>query len=145
MAGVTVELLGEDSSVIATTITSNAGRYSFDGLPAGTYKIKFSKLPDGLVFTSRAAGDNTAVDCDAYPSGVTALFTLGNDNPADMSIDAGLTTRDNYHPVPGRNKVPVEAALSTTGGVAPHIPLVGAALVIAGASCLLGARWRRSH
>jgi SdrD B-like domain len=145
MAGVTVELLGQDSSVIATTVTSTAGRYSFDGLPAGTYKIKFSKLPGGLVFTARAAGDNTAVDSDAYPSGVTALFTVGNDNPADMSIDAGLTTRSNYHPVPGRNKVPLEAALSTTGGVAPQIPLVGAALVIAGASCLLGARRRRSH
>jgi hypothetical protein len=144
MAGVTVELLGEDSSVIATALTSTAGRYSFDGLPAGTYKIKFSKLRDGLVFTCRAGGDNTAADSDAYPSGVTAPFTLGNDNPADMSIDAGLTTRGNYHPVPGRNEVPPEAALSTTGGVAPHIPLVGAALVIAGASCLLGAR-RRSQ
>ncbi|HEU4908579.1 MAG TPA: SdrD B-like domain-containing protein [Propionibacteriaceae bacterium] len=145
MAGVTVELLDEDSSVIATTVTSTAGRYSFDGLPAGTYKIKFSKLPDGLVFTCRAAGGNNAVDSDAYPSGVTALFTLGNDNPADTSVDAGLTTRDNYHPVPGRTKVPLEAALPTTGGIAPHIPVVGAALVVAGASCLLAARRRRSH
>src|SRR4029450_9037742 len=121
---------GQNSREMPTKTPSSAGRYSFDGLPGGTYKIKFSKLPGGLVFTAGAAGDNTAVDSDAYPSGVTALFTVRNDNPADMSIDAGLTTRNNYHPVPGRNKVPLEAALSTTGGVAPHIPLVGAALVI---------------
>ena len=144
VGGVAVELLADDSSLIATTVTSATGRYSFDDVPAGSYKIKFSKLPDGLVFTCQVAGENAAADSDADPSGMTAVFTLGDENPADTSIDAGLTTRGNYHAAPGKNKVPIEAALSTTGGVAPQIPLAGAALAVAGASCLLVARRRRS-
>ena len=144
VAEVAVQLLGDDSSVIDTTVTSKTGRYRFDDLPAGNYKIKFSKLPDGLVFTCRDAGDNATVDSDADPSGTTAVFALGNENPADTNIDAGLTTRTNYRAVPGRNKLPVEAALSAPGGVAPQILLVGAALAVAGASCLLvGRPWRR--
>jgi SdrD B-like domain len=144
VAGVAVELLDDKSSVIATTVTSKTGRYSFHDLPAGNYKIKFGKLPAGLVFTCPDAGDNAGMDSDANPSGMTAVFALGNENPADTSIDAGLTTRAIYRPVPGRNKLPVEAALSTTGGVAPQLPLVGAALAVAGASCLLvGRPWRR--
>jgi hypothetical protein len=144
VAGVAVELLGGNSSVIATTVTSKTGRYRFENLPAGNYKIKFSKLPDGLVFTCRDASDNAAVDSDADSSGMTAAFALGNESPADTSVDAGLTTRGNYRAVPRRNKLPVEAALSATGGAAPQIPLVGAALAVAGASCLLvGRPWRR--
>jgi hypothetical protein len=101
-------------------------------------------LPDGLVFTCQVAGENAAVDSDVNATGTTAIFTLGDNNPADTSIDAGLTTRGNYHPVPDSNKVPIEPALSTTGGVAPEIPLAGTALALAGASCLLVAR-RRTH
>jgi SdrD B-like domain len=142
VAGIGVELVADGSSVIASTVTSETGHYLFDNLPAGSYKITFSKLPPGLVFTCRTAGENIAVDSDADPSGLTALFTLGDENPADTSIDAGLTTRGNYHAAPVRNKVPIEAALSTAGGVAPQIPLAGAALAVVGASCLLVA-WRR--
>jgi serine-aspartate repeat-containing protein C/D/E len=142
--GVTVELLGDHSNLIATAVTSETGRYTFNKLPAGNYKIKFSKLPDGLLFTCRDAGDNTSVDSDADPSGMTAMFALGTENPADTSVDAGLTTRSKYRGMPDENKAPVDAALSTTGGVAPQLPLVGAVLAAAGASCLLIAR-RRSR
>jgi hypothetical protein len=75
---------------------------------------------------------------------MTAVFALGNENPADASVDAGLTTRASYRGQPGAGKAPVDAALSTTGGVTPQIPLAGAALAVAGASCLLVARRRRS-
>jgi serine-aspartate repeat-containing protein C/D/E len=140
--GVTVELLGADSDVIARAVTSETGRYTFDRLPARNYRIKFSNVPDGLMFTCRDAGDNTAVDSDADPSGVTAMFGLGTENPADTSIDAGLTTPANYRGAPDTSKAPADAALSTTGGVAPQIPFVGAALALAGATCLLFARRR---
>jgi serine-aspartate repeat-containing protein C/D/E len=142
--GVTVELLGGDSNLIATTVTSETGRYTFDKLPAGNYKIKFSKVPDGLVFTCRDAGENAAVDSDVDPSGMTATFALGTENPADTSVDAGLTTRSKYRGTPDENKATVDVALSTTGGVAPQLPVLGAVLALAGASCLLIAR-RRSR
>jgi hypothetical protein len=96
------------------------------------------------MFTCRDVGDNTAVDSDVDPAGETAVFALGTENPADTSIDAGLTTPANYRGVPDTNKAPAEVALSITGGVAPQIPLLGAALALAGTTCLLIARRRRS-
>jgi hypothetical protein len=144
VAGVAVELLAHDSTVIARTVSSQTGHYLFDDLPARSYKIKFSELPDGLVFTCQVAGQNAAVDSDVSSTGMTAAFTLGDKNPDDMSIDAGLTAKGNYHPVPDGNNVPIQPALSTRRGIAPQIPLAAGALAVAGASCLLIAL-RRSH
>jgi hypothetical protein len=142
--GVTVELLGSDSQVLATAVTSNIGRYTFGHLAAGNYKIKFSKLPAGLIFTCGNSGENPAVDSDANRDGLSSFFALGSDNPADTTIDAGLTTLANYRGIPGSNKAPVDTALSTTGGVDPQIPIAGAALAAAGTICLLLARRRRN-
>lgn len=142
--GVMVELLGSDSQVLATAVSSKLGRYTFAHLPAGNYKIKFSRLPDGLIFTCGNSGENPAVDSDPNRDGVTRAFALGSENPADTSIDAGLTTLANYRGVPGSKKAPVATALSTTGGVDPQIPITGAALAAAGALCLLFARRRRN-
>jgi SdrD B-like domain len=144
VAGVTVELLGSNLQVLAQATTSKTGHYTFDDLPPGNYRIKFSKLPDGLMFTSQDVGDNPAVDSDANQTGLTTVFTLGNENPGDTSIDAGLTTPANYRAVPGAKKPPVDAALATTAGIAPQFPIAGAALAVAGASCLfVTRRWRK--
>ena len=144
VAGVKVELLGTDSQVLATAVTSKVGRYTFAHLPAGNYKIKFSKLPDRLIFTCGNSGDNTAVDSNANRDGVSRAFALGSDNPADTSVDAGLTTLASYRGMSDSKKAPVDTALSTTGGVDPQIPIAGAALAVAGAGCLLLARRRRN-
>jgi SdrD B-like domain len=143
VAGVTVQLLGNDSQVLATTVTSDSGHYMFHRLAAGNYRIRFSKVPDRLRFTSRDTGDDPAVDSDADHDGLTAVFSLGNDNPADTSIDAGLTTQANYREAPASEKPQVDTALSSTGGVVPQLPLAGAALALAGAGCLAVARRRR--
>jgi len=143
LGGITVQLLGSDSDVLATTVTSESGHYTFDRLAAGDYRIRFSKVPDGLRFTSRDAGNNPAVDSDAEHDGLTPVVSLGNDNPADTSIDAGLTTPANYRDASGANQAPVDAALSSAGGVTPQIPFAGAALALAGAGCLIVARRRR--
>ena len=83
------------------------------------------------------------MDSDADHDGWTSVFSLGNDNPADSSIDAGLTTPANYRDAAGVNQAPVDVALSSAGGVAPQIPFAGAALALAGAGCLIVARRRR--
>jgi hypothetical protein len=75
---------------------------------------------------------------------MTSMFALGNENPADTSIDAGLTTPANYRGVAGAHRPPVDAALSSTGGVALPIPIVGAVLALAGLTCLVVSRRRRS-
>jgi hypothetical protein len=143
VAGVTVQLLDSDSQVLATNVTSSAGRYSFDKLPAGTYRIRFSKVPQGLMFTSRSVGDDPAIDSDVDQAGETAVFTLGSDSPADLSIDAGLTSPANYPRASGSSGLPVDAAQTPAGGVARQIAIVGLALAVASTSCLVVSRRRR--
>jgi hypothetical protein len=140
--GVTVQLLGSDSQVLATEVTSSTGEYSFTGLPAGTYRIRFGKVPRGLMFTCQDAGDNQVIDSDVDQAGETAVFTLGSDSPADLSIDAGLTSPANYRGAPGTSGPPVSAARSA-GGVTRQVAIVGLALAVASTSCLLVARRRR--
>jgi hypothetical protein len=142
--GVTVELLNSDSVVVATDVTSPSGHYNFEKLPAGNYQIRFDKWPHGLMFTSKDAGDNPATDSDADQDGKTGLFTLGSDNAADISIDAGLRAPANYHGTAGSQGPAGGAALSTTGAVGRQLSIFGFALVAAaGAGCLVVARRRR--
>jgi hypothetical protein len=144
--GVTVELLGSDSELLATEVTSPSGRYNFDQLPPGSYKLRFDDEPHGLMFTRKDAGDNPAIDSDVDEKGETGVFTLGSDNAADPSIDAGLTAPGNYRGASASNRPPGDAALSTTGTVGSRISLLGLALAaVAGASCMVVARLRRRH
>ncbi|HJY45865.1 MAG TPA: SdrD B-like domain-containing protein [Propionibacteriaceae bacterium] len=142
VARVTVQLLSSDLEVLATKVTSPTGQYSFDELPAGSYRIRFSKVPPGLMFTSRNVGDNPAVDSDVDQAGETATFTLGSEGPADSSIDAGLTSPANYPDASGSSGPPVDAAQSPAGGTARQIAIVGLALAVASTSCLLASRRR---
>lgn len=145
--GVKVELYGTGSQPLATKVTNAAGRYTFDGLPSGAYHLAFTDLPGGLVFAAQRVGPNTAVDSDANADGVTAPVVLGDDNPADTTIDAGLTTPADrpLAAIADSGSVPVDTVLSTTGGVAAEVPLSGLGLVIGGvASLLVGRRRTRS-
>jgi serine-aspartate repeat-containing protein C/D/E len=140
VANVRVQLLGEGSRVLSTATTSRTGNFAFDGLTAGPYQLRFTAA-NGLVFTSRHCGTNTAVDSDADDKGLTRPVLLGEENPADTTIDAGLTTRDKLGTPSGPSgTMPVDTKLSSTGGVALSIPLAGLALVASGISCLLAGR-----
>ena len=146
--GVRVELSGSapHAKVIKTVRTQSDGSYTFDHLTAGSYRVKFSHLPTGLVFTGTRQGGDAGVDSDADTTGVTPAITLSDDNPADTSIDAGLTTPGNFSGAVAAGGGVVPAAgtsLSSTGGVSAAIPLAGVALVVAGAVCLLAQRTRR--
>jgi hypothetical protein len=143
LADLRVELLGDRNQVLSTATTSPTGRFAFEGLAAGSYKLKFTVADTGLVFTSQHSGPNSAVDSDADNTGLTQAVMLGDDNPADTTVDAGLTTLANLSAPPspsGPGPVPVDAELSSTGGVALPIPIAGLALVAGGISCLLAAR-----
>jgi SdrD B-like domain len=142
VGGVTVQLMDSESEVLATEVTSPTGQYSFNGLRAGQYRIRFSKIPDGLTFTRPDAGD-PALDSDADQAGVSGAFTLGSETSADLSIDAGLTSPANDRGAPGVSGRPVSAARSPAGGIARQIALVGLALAVASTSCVVVARRRR--
>ena len=120
--GVTVQLLSVDGQVIDSTVTSRSGRFTFSGLPAGSYQVKFTGLPAGLRFTAPGIGGNPAVDSNVGADGVTPIVTVGDDNPADTTIDAGVTTPADYiaaPAAPGGSVTPADTALSNTGGVEP--------------------------
>jgi protocatechuate 3,4-dioxygenase beta subunit len=151
VSGVTVELWGSGPHVLATQVTSKTGRYTFDHLPAGNYQVRFSKVRHGLVFTSQDAGHDPAIDSDVNQEGMTAVIALGSEDAADTGIDAadsridaGLTAAANYRGASGSNGRAVDAALSTTGGTAPQLPILGVALaIVVGVGYLVVARRRR--
>jgi 5-hydroxyisourate hydrolase-like protein (transthyretin family) len=137
--GVTVQLEDSSQHVLATKVTSSNGRFTFDSLAAGSYALHFVNPPAGLVFSPQHVGGNPAVDSDANAEGRTPLVTIGDDNPADTTIDAGLTTRANLQVAAAASGAvtPKETTLSSTGGVAAGIPIIGVLLVIGGVACLL--------
>ncbi|MBA4608453.1 carboxypeptidase regulatory-like domain-containing protein [Aeromicrobium sp. Marseille-Q0843] len=86
LPGVTVELLDEDGAVLATTTTDRDGRYAFDELAAGTYRVRFTLTPEQqrtYEFTQRDAGGDDALDSDADPAnGLTVVIVLDDSNAA---------------------------------------------------------------
>ena len=85
------------------------------------------------------------MDSNVGADGVTRIVTVGDDNPADTTIDAGVTTPADYSAAPaasGASVTPVDTALSNTGGVEPVIPISGLIMVLSGAGCLLVERRR---
>jgi SdrD B-like domain len=145
VSGVTVELLGSGPDALATDVTSKSGNFGFDHLPAGNYRIRFSKVPQGLIFTSQNTGHDPAIDSDVDQNGMTPVLALGTVRAADSSIDAGLTAPGNSRGAAGSNRPAVDAALSTAGGVAPQLTPLGLALAAVAGACYLVVAGRRRN
>ncbi len=100
IAGVKVYLLNSAGVKIDSTVTNSAGKYLFDSLLAGDYKVQFVKPVGTLIVTK---GTGTATDSDAdQTTGLTDKITIdtslplgdiGRDNP---TIDAGLKGEPQY-------------------------------------------------
>lgn len=96
VAGVTVHLLDGSGSPVTsgglpvTTTTDADGKYLFDHLLPGAYRVSFD-LPAGYVFTSQDTGslDNLDSDADASAGGRTAAVTLSS-GQVITTLDAGL-------------------------------------------------------
>ncbi|MGO1543845.1 MAG: SdrD B-like domain-containing protein [Gulosibacter sp.] len=91
LPGVTVEITDPSGNPVKdvygnevpSTTTDENGKYIFDNLPAGDYKIKFilpEEIANEYVFTPRNQGDDPATDSDANPTGDTTTITLGETN-----------------------------------------------------------------
>lgn len=85
LAGVRVDLI-VDGSVVSTTTTDANGRYVFDNLPAGTYRVRFTlteEQQEKYEFTRRDSGADDGLDSDADPSdGFTRTIVLDDSNEA---------------------------------------------------------------
>jgi DNA-directed RNA polymerase II subunit RPB1 len=89
LAGVRVTLLDGSGAVVGTTTTDANGRYLFDDLPAGSYRVTFELTPDQAAryrFTTPNRGA-AGTDSDADPStGLTKTFVL-DDTDANLTTD----------------------------------------------------------
>ena len=89
--GVSVELYDVGSAqTISTSLTDADGNYRFGGAPAGDYRVIFTNLPGGYVFSPRNVGSDDDVDSDANTgSGLSSIFTVTAGAFID-NIDAGI-------------------------------------------------------
>jgi hypothetical protein len=93
VSGVTVTLFAADgTTVLASTITDEKGKYYFGNLTPGSYVVGFTTVPANLVYTQQnTPGDNqNNTNSDANPvTGKTAVIALVA-GETDLTIDAGL-------------------------------------------------------
>ncbi|BAS46519.1 cell wall anchor domain-containing protein, similar to Ser-Asp rich fibrinogen-binding protein SdrE [Staphylococcus schleiferi] len=81
--GVKVTLKDSNGTVIETTETNANGKYSFDNLPNGTYKVDF-ETPNNYSPTTPNVG-NDALDSDG-PADALAIISDGN----NLTVDQGF-------------------------------------------------------
>ena len=86
-SGVTVDLLDKGGNVVATTTTDKDGNYSFEKLPAGTYRVKVH--PDGDL-----AGLDQTEDPDGIADSMSGDITIGFDNPTVTGVNFGYVAPD---------------------------------------------------
>ena len=87
-ANLGVKLLDATNRVLKTTATDALGNYLFGDLPAGDYRVQFSK-PTGYGYTAAAVGTDAAIDSDANADGLGSLVALGAGQDR-LDVDAGL-------------------------------------------------------
>ncbi|WP_183086156.1 SdrD B-like domain-containing protein [Mycetocola tolaasinivorans] len=84
LAGVTVTLTDADGKELGSTTTDAAGKYLFDNLAAGTYRVQFVLTEEQAklyVFTKTGAENSTgANDSNAGEQGWTSVITLNDEN-----------------------------------------------------------------
>ena len=85
--GVTVDLLDKDGNVVGTTTTDKDGNYSFEKLPAGTYRVKVH--PDGAL-----AGLDQTEDPDGIADSMSGEITIGFDNQLVTGVNFGYVAPD---------------------------------------------------
>jgi len=86
VGGVTVKLLDSSGKLVGTTTTGNDGKYQFDNLENGDYRVEFTP-PAGYNITTPNSGDD-ALDSDADSKGVVAKATIKDAN--NFTIDMGI-------------------------------------------------------
>lgn len=112
LPGATVRLLGADAEVLATTTTDATGRYAFDDLDPGQYRVRVELTlaqAARFQFVAAAQGSAAGLDSNVDSTGLSAAFTLtaqvggqmvtspgGSWSSAafvDPTIDAGVVER----------------------------------------------------
>ena len=153
LEGVTVVLYNGEGEELDRTTTDEHGRYLFDNLPRGDYRVGFILTEEQAAiyeFTDYNVGGNVEVDSNAGEHARSEVFTLGPDNEflvlnhdyeygtvtasrgIDPTWDAGVVLRP--EPVaPEDPEDPADAATSgdeDSGAQDGKLPLTGANLAL---------------
>ncbi|MBP2475567.1 phosphatidate phosphatase APP1 [Crossiella equi] len=98
--GVKAVLQTADGTVVGSTTTNEQGKYLFEDLPDGSYKVCFdtknlpSTVGDYTLTSVNTGSDET--DSDADPTtGCTPVVALGPGKRQNLSLDAGLVSPPN--------------------------------------------------
>ncbi|WP_410644027.1 SdrD B-like domain-containing protein [Amycolatopsis sp. lyj-346] len=133
---VPVVLKDGDGKQVATAKTGPDGKYLFDDLPDGPYRVCFDT--GGRKLTKPDVGPDNTKDSDVQPSdGCTEVVTLGPAKREDLGLDAGVLTS------PGSTVPPKARPLSSTGFPGDWLAALGGLAVAAGIAALLAARRAR--
>ena len=89
VSDVIVTLYDQNGKKIKTTQTNASGRYHFTNIPKGKYRIGFSTLPDGYIFTQSEQGTDEELDSDVDSSGKTEIISINGIHNI-TNIDAGI-------------------------------------------------------
>nr|WP_239149441.1 prealbumin-like fold domain-containing protein [Streptomyces sp. SID12501] len=131
--GITVNLYNGTGTgdPLKTVKTDAGGKYLFDELPDGTYKV-CSVKPAGYAWTKQNAGANGDDSVVDPTGGCSPVVTLGPGNRQDLTLDAGLVELNKLGDYvwydtdgngiqdpgePGAKDVPVELIDPATGDV----------------------------
>jgi len=88
--GIDVELKIDGGASVATTTTDAAGYYSFTTISPQTYRLYFTNLAAGYVFSSQNTGGDDIVDSDVNPgTGESDAIALSS-GVFNADIDAGV-------------------------------------------------------
>ncbi len=93
VGGVTLLLLDDAGTQLASTTTASDGSYRFGNLAAGTYTVCFlpSTLPAGMVGTTIDTGGDDSVDSDFDGAACAAPVALGTGTSL-LTLDLGITS-----------------------------------------------------
>ncbi len=98
IGNVKVYLLSSTGIKLDSTFTDPSGKYLFDSLLTGSYKVQFI-APIGKDFTSLQKGGDPKKDSNAGVNGITSLITIDTTKPASDTlrnnphIDAGIVPK----------------------------------------------------
>lgn len=82
-------VLEDGSGTKLAELTTSTGKYLFDYLYPGTYRVKFSLPPTGYMYAKPQQGADDNVDSDAAADGYTRTVTVG-EGEANLRLDLGL-------------------------------------------------------
>ncbi|VTU01014.1 na-ca exchanger integrin-beta4 : Regulatory P domain of subtilisin-like proprotein convertases OS=Oscillatoria acuminata PCC 6304 GN=Oscil6304_2815 PE=3 SV=1: Calx-beta: CarboxypepD_reg [Gemmataceae bacterium] len=118
----TVDLRDESGTVIRTTVTDSDGHYRFDGLPVGTYSVRFGQ-PSLTRFTLRGQGVDLNNSSQADVNGYTGPISLTSGSLESRFINAGLVQQAAPPRPDDPKSILVHISYSDGSILAPNAPL----------------------